>query len=34
MGVNVDSGGEAFDWEEAAEDIRALLVLLEEGGRA
>ena len=30
MGVNVDSGGEAFDWE-AAENIRALL---EEGGRA
>jgi hypothetical protein len=32
MGVNVDSGGEAFDWE-AAEDIRELLAL-EEGMRA
>ena len=33
MGVNVDSGVEAFDWE-AAGDIRELLALEEEGGRA
>ena len=32
MGVNVDSGGEAFDWEEAAEDIRALLAVVGGGG--
>ena len=32
MGVNVDSGGEAFDWEASSGDIRVLLAL-EEGGR-